>query len=667
MVRRLVAVAAALLISGLTVLGGAAPAFADDVPFDPISPTDFMRGSLDSLAVVPGEGIVATGWSFDARNPAAANWLSEFQVLTPDGHAGWASYLGGEQQLSRPDVAAAYPDAGPNHGFRVHLGYLGPAGTYKLCARSNFEVLGCGAVTVAAESLSGSVESLTVDSTSLDQPAIRVRGWVADSWASTENPLRYTVSHTDADPQYSYSQTTDGTWATLDRPDVRGAHPGLPGVKGFEERFPTTRPGEYRVCVQAQPRFEYSTNHPADIGCVSATVTVMTTLTAPALTGDAIPGSTLRFTPATWSPTPTQERIAWSNPTWGAPPLRVGSLDYPVTNADVGRTISVGQAVSASGVLGATVGLTSAVVTLPGVTTSRLSGNDRYDVAIANSQSQFPDAATGAPVVYVASGAKFPDALSAGPAAAKQGAALLLTPPDQMLASVRAEMKRLHPAAIVVVGGPATVGDVVVRALEKIAPVTRLGGADRYEVSRAVIDYAFPSGADSAFVVTGNTYPDALSAGAAAGSAGVPVLLTNGGAVSADGGTRAALAKLGAKAVTIVGGTASVNEGVAGSLGSGIAVTRLAGADRYSAAIALNRSAFAAADTVYLATGLTFPDGLSVGPRAGTQHAPLYLVDGTCVPQDVLADIQSLHATKIVLLGGYASIQSSLEGLYACG
>jgi putative cell wall-binding protein len=657
--RRSIAAVAALLVSGVFMLGGAAPAFADDVPFPPISVTSFMRGSLDSLTVVPGEGIVATGWAFDTRNPTAVSWLGEFQILSPDGHAGWASWLSGEQGISRTDVAAVYPEAGPNHGFRIAFGYGNQTGIYKLCARSNYEVLGCGTVGVAVEVVTGTVESLIVD-TSTDEPAIRVRGWVADSWASKENPLTFTVSG------LNNTFTTEGTWAAIDRPDIRNSHPGLAGVKGFEERFPTTLPGNYTVCAQAHPRFAYDINHSVDIGCASVTVSAMQRLTDPVVNGNAIPGSTLTFTPATWSPTPTREHIYWSNPTWGGPPVREGALDYPVTNADVGHVISAAQAVSAPGVLGAVTSASSAVVTLPGVTTTRLAGEDRYAVAVANSLIQFPDASVGAPVVYVASGAKFPDALSAGPAAAKQGAALLLTLPDRLPASIETEIVRLHPAAIVVVGGPNSVSDSVVRSLDALAPTTRIGGTDRYEVSRAVIDHAFPIGSDSAFVVTGATYPDALSAGAAAGSAGMPVLLTNGGAGTADVGTRAALAKIGAKKVTIVGGPASVSDGVAGSLGSGIAVTRLAGPDRFTAAIALNRGAFAAAETVYVATGLNFPDGLAVGARAGTQHAPLYLVNGECVPQDVIADIVALHASRVVILGGYESMSAQLDGLYAC-
>ncbi|MCS5721767.1 cell wall-binding repeat-containing protein [Herbiconiux sp. CPCC 203407] len=662
--RRTIAAFAALLMTSGLVLVGAAPARADTVPFDPIAVTSFARGSLDSLVVVPGQGIVATGWMYDTQNPGAALMpdSGSWQVLRPDGSATWYGSHDNRAGLSRPDVAAAYPEAGPNHGFQATLGYPGQAGTYRFCARWRAEVVGCRSVQVDAEMLSGAAESLTAE-LSPDSTAIRVRGWVADTWVPQDNWLSFNLDHTDADPSYNYSKVIPGS-SSLARPDIQASRPGLAGVRGFEQTFPIDRPGSYKVCVWAQPYYNYPGNLPAGLGCVSTTVTGMKELTPAALSGVPVPGSTLTYTPATWTPSPTNTRILWESS--GRPATREGALDYPITLADVGHTITTYQMVSAPGVLRASTGRISPTVTLPGVAASRVDGQDRYAVAVANSRAQFPDAATGAPVVYVAAGKTFADALSAGPAAAAEGGALLLTPSDRLPAPVKAEISRLHPASIVVVGGAVSVSDAVLRELRTLAPATRLGGPDRYAVSRAVVAHAFPAGSSNAFVVTGTTYPDALSAGAAAGSTGAPVLLTRGLATSADPGTRDALSDLGATAVTIVGGEASVSAGVAASLGAGIAVTRLSGPDRYSAAIALNRGSFTQADTVFLATGKNFSDGLAVGARAGLQHAPLYLVNGQCVPLDVVTDIVALGASKVVVVGGTSSVARAVESLYVC-
>jgi putative cell wall-binding protein len=80
----------------------------------------------------------------------------------------------------------------------------------------------------------------------------------------------------------------------------------------------------------------------------------------------------------------------------------------------------------------------------------------------------------------------------------------------------------------------------------------------------------------------------------------------------------------------------------------------MAGADRYTTAVALSKATFAAnsVGTVYVATGRSFPDGLSAGPVAGLRGGPLLLVPGTSLPSTVAAELRRLDPTSIVLVGG---------------
>ncbi|HWP62528.1 MAG TPA: cell wall-binding repeat-containing protein, partial [Candidatus Binatia bacterium] len=77
------------------------------------------------------------------------------------------------------------------------------------------------------------------------------------------------------------------------------------------------------------------------------------------------------------------------------------------------------------------------------VTSERLGGTDRYGTSVAISVRTVPEG--GVPVVYLASGAGFADALVAGPAAARSGGALLLTRPDRLPANIATELVRLAP------------------------------------------------------------------------------------------------------------------------------------------------------------------------------------------------------------------------------
>lgn len=154
---------------------------------------------------------------------------------------------------------------------------------------------------------------------------------------------------------------------------------------------------------------------------------------------------------------------------------------------------------------------------------TRIGGADRYAVSANVSAAAFTRAR---PVVYVASGEVFPDALAGSAAAGAQGGPLLLVSRDQVPTAVATELGRLSPATIVVLGGADTVTDAVMTALNSLAPTTRIGGADRYAVAAGVAATAFPGTARAtAYIASGENFPDALSGAALAIRDHAPMLL----------------------------------------------------------------------------------------------------------------------------------------------
>jgi hypothetical protein len=91
----------------------------------------------------------------------------------------------------------------------------------------------------------------------------------------------------------------------------------------------------------------------------------------------------------------------------------------------------------------------------------RRAGADRYATAAAISAASF---APGVPVVFIATGQSYPDALAGGPAAAKEGGPLLLVRSFIPLATAN-ELQRLGPARIVVLGGAGVVSAAVATGL----------------------------------------------------------------------------------------------------------------------------------------------------------------------------------------------------------
>ncbi|RXZ72964.1 cell wall-binding repeat-containing protein [Agromyces albus] len=300
----------------------------------------------------------------------------------------------------------------------------------------------------------------------------------------------------------------------------------------------------------------------------------------------------------------------------------------------------------------------------------RVAGADRFEAAAAMSAGTFEP---GVPVVMVANGLNFPDALSAGPAAAVLGGPVLLVTPSAIPPSIGAELERLAPQRIVVVGGPASVSEAVLSELSGFATtVERITGGDRYEVSRNVAAYAFSEPSMEYFQVLfadGRGFADALSAGAAAANSGFPLVLVNGGRPELDAETKSLLTDLHPFHTWIIGGPNSVHSGFDDSLRSnGFSTQRIGGADRFAVSAGLTAyfSVTNHDEIVFFATGFNFPDALAGAPVAAATRANLLLVPRDCVPIVTLQAMQQRSLSDVVLLGGPASLGSGVENLIPC-
>lgn len=300
------------------------------------------------------------------------------------------------------------------------------------------------------------------------------------------------------------------------------------------------------------------------------------------------------------------------------------------------------------------------------VSVDRTAGGDRFATSVEVSKAAYPDP-TKVGTVYVANGISFPDALSGGPAAAKGSGPLLLTAPGYLPASVSAEITRLHPQKIVVVGGATVVSDDVVTALKALAPsVTRESGADRFATSRQLIRDTFTS-APTVYVSTGLNFPDSLSAGGAAGSLNAPLLLVNGGATSVDADTASLLQSLGTTKIVVIGGNAVMSPSLVADFGRFGTVEHLAGADRFESSELIVESAFHSSSRAILANGLNFPDALGASAWSGKTASPLFITLGGCVPERTLDDIFFQGASAVTLVGGTAVLAPEVAGLTSCG
>ena len=291
-------------------------------------------------------------------------------------------------------------------------------------------------------------------------------------------------------------------------------------------------------------------------------------------------------------------------------------------------------------------------------------GDDRYQTASTASEDAMPP---GVPVAYVATGANFPDALAAGAAAGRLGGPVILVQQNFLPALAITELERLNPGRIVVVGGPAVVSDYVlglVNTFQTGGGTIRVYGADRYETAARISQNATPAPpVPTAYVASGENWPDALAAVPHAARAGGPVLLT--GSNSVPQALRDELTRLQPGRIIIVGGPGAVSDAVAAELDAydtGGGVLRLAGQDRYGTAAALSAFHYpSGAPAAYVATGENFPDALAAGPVAAMRNAPTILVRRGFIPDPSISELDRLNPRRIYLLGGPNVVSMEVE------
>ncbi len=200
-------------------------------------------------------------------------------------------------------------------------------------------------------------------------------------------------------------------------------------------------------------------------------------------------------------------------------------------------------------------------------------------------------------------------------------------------------------------------------AYEHPVPVLdRLEGTDRYKTAcqiwRSQMDAA-----DTAVIVTGENFPDALAASALAGAVHGPLLLVQKNAIPADVTTL--LSDLGVTDCFIVGGPSAVSVGVEDTLRASYTVTRIDGADRYATAakVALKVEELLGADfpgTVFVATGASFPDALAASPIAYATGMPILLTRTTSLPWDSTNAIEVTGATKAIAVGSDTVVSAAV-------
>lgn len=326
------------------------------------------------------------------------------------------------------------------------------------------------------------------------------------------------------------------------------------------------------------------------------------------------------------------------------------------------------------------VAWTHAATATPSATATRIFGDDRYGTSRAIAET-FPER-PGRNAVLVR-GDAFADALGAGRLAGSGGDAhgpIILTTPSDLHPEALAALRAADVEIVHIVGSELAIAPAVEQDLrDEGFTVLRHGGEDRYETAAKVNDPGLTSDCecfpeDTAFVASGELFPDALAAGPLAWREGFPLLLTRRDELPEP--TRELLASY-AKRVYVLGGQNVISEDVADAIASScrdllgrpqqcITVERIAGDDRSATSVRVAEFAQRRGWVIShanLARGDAFPDALAGGPHGGLELSPILLTQSptelsAAVDSFLRANAQTIDSLHV--LGSESAVSESV-------
>ena len=247
----------------------------------------------------------------------------------------------------------------------------------------------------------------------------------------------------------------------------------------------------------------------------------------------------------------------------------------------------------------------------------RIYGSDRYET----SYKLFENGWSTSDTVILAYGLDYPDALAAAPLAGKKNAPILLIKNSSLNSQARLKQLLINKSVknAIIIGGTGVISAEIDKELSAMGiSVKRLGGKDRYETSVLVAkEVGINTG--EVVLVNGLSFADALSISSIANKKNMPILLTRTDVIPESTKKYLDANVKNISKTYIVGSTGVVSNNVSNKLKN---PERLGGSDRYKT----NKSVLDRfkgeldLSSIYIASGLTFPDALAASALAGKNN-----------------------------------------------
>lgn len=282
--------------------------------------------------------------------------------------------------------------------------------------------------------------------------------------------------------------------------------------------------------------------------------------------------------------------------------------------------------------------------------TNRLSGETRYETAIAISQQGW----VRSDFAIIASGERFQDALLGAPLAALYNCPILLTTGSSLDDRLKSELKRLGVRNTYIVGNFDNVSLSIEQQLGEMLGIETIRLAGKTDYGTSILVAQKFEATDTVVLVNSGSYADALSIAPIAAAKKYPILFTDKNSLSED--IAWYIASSGVKKTYIIGGTGVISDSVASQVPG---AERIWGQDRYDTNMQVisHFSSDIQKQKVYFCTGENYPDALAGTALAQATKSPLVLMNPSEISETTRLFLCDLaNDSLLTLLGGAAVI-----------
>ena len=276
---------------------------------------------------------------------------------------------------------------------------------------------------------------------------------------------------------------------------------------------------------------------------------------------------------------------------------------------------------------------------------ARLFGDDRYQTSGAV-HTYSSTITSGHSTVILAAGydEQFADALAASALSGVEAKApIVVIPKGSLSEEAKTALTDPKTGKVIIVGGEAVIPSSVeaeIQSLNKSLEVRRVAGSDRQRTAEELFkSYSRATWSDTAILVTGESFADALSIAPWASFTKSPLFFTSPGGTHIEASTQELFAQAHFKRLLVIGGEAAVKDSACAQAKEALklssdAVIRLGGQDRYETSTLVARwttdSTLSPSERlswagVGIATGSTHSDALSGAALLSLTGSPILL------------------------------------------